>query len=164
MSNITIQLARLSDANMIAEMSRDHIETGLGWKYRRDDIAANIRDTETNVITARSDATFAGFAIMRYAGFEAHLILFAVSPTLRRRGIGTALIRWLITTAEVAGAQAIYVELRANNDAARTFYQTLGFKLIEPLPRYYQGQEAGIRMALDLRQPRETNSTTDGKH
>ena len=158
MENIDIQLAQLSDAGAIAEMSRDHIEAGLGWRWQRGSIVQKIRDVETNVIVARSGAGLLGFAIMNYQGFEAHLILFAVAPSHRRHGIGSALIRWLIATAEVAGTHVVYVELRKNNSIARAFYRALGFKLMEPLPDYYRSREAGIRMALDLRKPREVTA------
>jgi [ribosomal protein S18]-alanine N-acetyltransferase len=151
MSGIQIQLASPNDARWIAEMSRDHIETGLGWRWQRGSIVNQIADVDTNVITATLAGKHVGFAIMNYIGFEAHLILFAVTPAHRRSGVGSALIRWLITTAEVAGAQVIYVELRKSNTAARAFYRSLGFKTMEPLPNYYNGREAAVRMALDLR-------------
>jgi len=161
MDDIVIQLAQPGDARWIAEMSRDHIETGLGWRWQRASIVEKIRDPDTNVITARREGELLGFAIMNYAGFEAHLILFAVLPSHRRGGVGSALIRWLIATAEVAGALVIYVELRKNNTIARDFYHCLGFKLMEPLPGYYGGREAGIRMALDLRRVLDATETPD---
>ena len=130
-------------------------QTGLGWRWQRASIVQKIRDPDTNVITARRGADLLGFAIMHYAGFEAHLILFAVKPPYRRGGVGAALIRWLIATAEVAGAHVVYVELLKSNTIARAFYRSLGFSLMEPLPRYYRGREAGLRMALDLRKGRE---------
>lgn len=139
-------------------MSRDEIETGLGWRYQRSSIVNQLHDADTNVIVARRGSNRAGFAIMNYIGFEAHLILFAVAPAHRRGGVGSALIRWLITTAEVAGAQMIYVELRKSNLAAHAFYRSLGFKVMEPLLKYYNGREAGLRMALDLRRGEITAS------
>lgn len=151
MDNPDIQLAQISDAGFIAEMSRDHIESGLGWRWQRSSIVGKLRDPDTNVIIARRGDVRQGFAIMNYVGFEAHLILFAVLPAWRRQGVGSALIHWLIVTARVAGALVIYVELRKSNTPARAFYQSLGFGLMESLPGYYRGRETGIRMALDLR-------------
>lgn len=155
MRTIEIRLALSRDAGRIAAISRDHIEHGLGWHYQQARIIEKIRDPDTNVITAWCESTLAGFAIMDYQGFEAHLVLFAVLPAYRRQGAGTALLRWLIKTAEVAGAQTIYVELRKANATARDFYESLGFKYMEPLRKYYRGGEHGQRMALDLRHPSE---------
>lgn len=151
MSAFDIRLATAADAARIAAMSRDHIEHGLGWHYRRDAILAEIADPDANVITAYFEEELAGFAIMRYAGFEAHLVLFAVRPGSRRQGAGTQLIKWLVKTAQVAGAQAVYVELRRNNTIALKFYESLGFTRIESMPGYYRAAEDGVRMALDLR-------------
>lgn len=132
-------------------MSRDHIEHGLGWKYQPSQIREKIRDPETNVIAAWRDSILAGFAIMGYQGFEAHLVLFAVLPGYRRQRAGTQLMHWLIKTAEVAGVQTVTVELRKTNECARRFYESLGFKPFEQLQHYYRGDEHGLRMALDLR-------------
>ena len=153
---LQITLASISDASLIARMSRDYIEHGLGWRWQEKDIVQKILDAETNVVVARMKQELSGFAMMDYAGFEAHLALFAVLPKYQRLGIGTALVRWLITTAQVAGAHVVYVEMRRNNQKAKAFYQSLGFQPMEPLPNYYSGREAGLRMAYDLRAPAST--------
>lgn len=151
MTHFDIRLAKLADARKIAAMSRDHIEHGLGWQYQESAVRHEINHADTNVIVATSDGRLAGFAIMHYEGFEAHLVLFAVLPEFRRQRAGTALLHWLIRTAEVAGAQAIYVEMRRNNAAGRHFYESIGFKTMERLQQYYRAKEDGLRMALDLR-------------
>lgn len=155
MSLVEIRLARRSDARQIALISRDYIEHGLGWGYPPSRIIEIIGDPETNVIVAMRDSKLAGFAIMEYETFEAHLILFGVLPAYRRQGAGSALLRWLMTTAAVAGAQVVYVELRKANMIARRFYESIGFKHMESLRKFYSGREDGLRMALDLRHGRE---------
>lgn len=151
MNTFDIRLALSCDAQHIAAMSRDHIEHGLGWKYQQAQILDAIRDADTNVITAWRDSTLAGFAVMSYQGFEAHLVLFAVLPAYRRQGAGRALLQWLIKTAEVAGVQTVTVELRKANTTAHHFYESLGFRQLERLQNYYRNVEHGERMALDLR-------------
>lgn len=151
MTDFDIRLAKLTDARMIAAISRDHIEHGLGWNYQESAVRDMVNDPDTNVIVATFNDRLCGFAIMRYEGFEAHLILFAVMPAFRRQRAGTALIQWLIRTAEVSGAQVIYVEMRKNNSTGRRFYESIGFKPMERLQEYYRALEDGLRMALDLR-------------
>jgi [ribosomal protein S18]-alanine N-acetyltransferase len=155
MNTFDIRLALTRNAQHIAAMSRDHIEQGLGWKYQQPQILDAIRDVDTNVIAAWRESTLAGFAIMTYEGFEAHLVLFAVLPAHRRQGAGTQLIKWLIKTAEIAGVQTVTVELRKANREAHDFYESLGFKQLEPLRNYYRNVEHGERMALDLRRREE---------
>jgi ribosomal-protein-alanine N-acetyltransferase len=146
-----VELARTNDAHAIAAMSRDYIEAGLPWSWRATRVLRAIRATDTNVLVARRGNDIVGFAIMRYGPLEAGLQLFAVRPTERRRGIGTALIQWLIEAARVAGIYVVYVEMRADNAVARSFYRDRGFEDMEPLPSYYSNSLPGHRMAYDLR-------------
>jgi [ribosomal protein S18]-alanine N-acetyltransferase len=153
MPNLLIELARPADAQQLGEMSRDHIETGLGWHYRKDALLQFMTDADTNVAVARlaASAPAIGFAVMRYRDLSAHLVLMAVAPSWRRRGVGRALVNWHIKTARVAGSQSLGVELRADNVPARTFYESLGFAVIQKVEKYYQGSEPALRMMLDLR-------------
>ena len=148
-----VELAKESDALAIAEMSRDHIETGLKWKYRKARILELMRKADTNVVVARlqTDSPPIGFAVMDYVGFEAHLILFAVQPAWRRRGVGRALIHWHLETARVAGAQSVYVEVRRDSKPARAFYRSFGFAELPDQKVHYSPDVPGLRMALDLR-------------
>ncbi len=50
----------------------------------------------------------------------------------------------------VSGIGIIYLETRLSNAAGRKFYQRLGYKAIQRIPRYYGGREAAIRLAKDL--------------
>jgi ribosomal-protein-alanine N-acetyltransferase len=158
MSLFEIRLAQRSDARQIALISRDYIEHGLGWGYPPSRIVEIIGEPETNVIVAVRDTKLAGFAIMEHEAFEAHLILFGVLPAYRRQGAGSTLLHWLMTTAAVAGAQVVYVELRKTNNTARQFYESLGFTHMEPLRKFYSNSEDGMRMALDLRHREKDNA------
>ena len=151
--HIEIELARFSDASAIAKMSRDEIEAGLDWKWTPLSVTRTIRDRETNVVVARRGDAIAGFAIMQYRETSAHLNLFAVSPQLRRRGIGSALLQWLEATAMVAGIQIIRMEARERNAAARSFYKAHGYRETVILPGYYQGEESAVRFEKDLTAP-----------
>jgi ribosomal-protein-alanine N-acetyltransferase len=117
-----------------------------------------VRDADSVVLIARSGATIAGFAIMRYGDDVAHLNLLAVAPAHRRRGLARALVQWLEETALTAGAFTIGLELRAGNAAARTFYRALGYRELGEIPGYYQGVESAIRMMRDVRGERANTS------
>lgn len=149
-SNEEIRLARANDAVRIAEMSRNYIESGLGWSWTPARVAREIRAKNTNVIVAIDHSQLVGFAIMSYADTEARLNLFAVHPGYRRRGIGTRMIQWLERCALVNGSGIVYLEARLGNRGARRFYECLGYSVIQHIPRYYKGREAAVRMAHDL--------------
>ena len=172
---ITIRLAEARDAQAVALMSRDFIESGLGWKYDAPRVLKAIRDRETLAIVACEGSkpgnaapstspastvrhALTGFAIMELGEERAHLVLLAVRPSHRRLGIGQRMLEWLLDSARVAGMASVHLELRAGNDAARRFYRAMGFYETVLVPGYYRGVEGGrkegaLRMLRVLRVP-----------
>ena len=146
----TIGLARYADAPAIAGMSRDLIEHGLGWKWTPARIHRCLGDPAINVAVAREGGALAGFAIMQYKDDEAHLLLFAVRPASRRKGVGSALLAWLEQTALTAGVGLVYLEARTQNTGARMFYGRHGYNEIARVRGMYRGREDGVRLAKDL--------------
>lgn len=80
----------------------------------------------------------AGFALARAGGDEAELLLLATDPDTRRRGVGGALMRSVISEARFRAALRLFLEVRSNNDAL-SFYKTLGFNKIGERRGYYRG-------------------------
>jgi ribosomal-protein-alanine N-acetyltransferase len=151
MSTFSIRLARRGDARAMALLSRDLIETGLGWRWTPQRVSASLRDRATNGLVAVDGPRVVGFALMKYLDEQAHLLLLAVLPERRRAGIGRALLAWLESSALVAGIATIDLEVRAGNDTARRFYRTLGFEELRVVPQYYGGREAALHMRRRLR-------------
>jgi ribosomal protein S18 acetylase RimI-like enzyme len=165
---IAIRLAEPRDAQPIAQMSRDFVESGLGWKYDAARVLRAMRDRETLAVVASESAktgssaggaraALAGFAIMEFGDERAHLVLLAVRPSHRRLGIGQRMLDWLLESARVAGMASIHLELRAGNDAARRFYRAMGFYETVLVPGYYRSgegrKEGALRMLRVLRTP-----------
>lgn len=143
-----LEPARLSDATRIAQMSRRWIEHGLAWRYTPDAIASRIRDAETEVVVGRAAGRVVGFAVMefRFDAQRAHLVLLAVEPAWRRRGVGGELFGWLEKLVRLGGIATVGLELRSDNDRARAFYEGLGFRASERLPGYYGASHDAIAM------------------
>lgn len=160
---IALRPAAASDARAIAQMSRDLVESGLGWKYDPERVMRAIAHRETTTLVACEDGrrcaapgeSMAGFSIMEFGDERAHLVLLAVSPTHRRHGIGRRMLEWLTDSALTAGMQSIHLELRAGNEAARAFYRAMGYTGTMLLPGYYRGRESALRMIRVLRAPGE---------
>jgi ribosomal-protein-alanine N-acetyltransferase len=153
----TLRLARGSDIQQIAVMSRCLIEVGLrGWTWHPTRIARTLRSRETCVLVAGVDTRFAGFAITEFGDTKAHLSLFAVQPEFQRRGIGLTMIEWIMESALTAGITKIDVEMRSNNFAARSFYEALGFIATAQVTGYYQNIETAVRMQRRLGLPATT--------
>jgi ribosomal-protein-alanine N-acetyltransferase len=143
---ISIRFATRADALAVAEMSRDLIESGLGWSWTKERVMRSLRHPDTNAIVAIRDAHRVGFGIMKYGEDEAHLLLLAVDPAHARLGIGRTMLEWLERSAQVAGLGRVTLEARASNVGAHAFYRSLGYAAAQMLPGYYNGRETSVRM------------------
>lgn len=132
-----IRLATRADAADIAAMSRDEIERGLPWSWTEGRVLGAIRNADTNVAVVREQGVLVGFGIMAYRGDVAHLLLFSVHPSHRRKGVGGELLHWLELVAVTAGTERIVVECRRDNAAARNFYAEFGYHEMAISKGYY---------------------------
>ena len=150
----TIRLALVLDAPMIAEMSRDYVEYGLGWSWTAARVLAAVNNQATNVAVMEATAIagfgITGFGIMHYGDDSAHLALLAVRPALQRRGLGTRLLDWLEQPARVAGIECIRLEARADNPTAIAFYRRQGFREAGRITGYYRGTVDAVRLEKRL--------------
>lgn len=131
-------------------MSRLMIEHGLPWTWDERRVRRSIEHSECAVVVARDRGRLAGFAIMEYLDQDAHLNLLAVRPGFRRQGLGARLLDWLESSARIAGIFLVRLELRAGNDAARSFYEKLGYRETGRRRAYYSGREDALCMSHDL--------------
>lgn len=93
----------------------------------------------------------AGFALIRVAAGEAELLTIAVAPDARRRGRGRALLAAAEARATAAGASEMFLEVAADNTAARTLYAAAGYAVAGQRRGYYQAVEGPPVDALVLR-------------
>ena len=155
--NITLRLAVPADARQIAFMSRDLIESGLGWSWNPPRVESALRQRDTLTLVAcdrgRQADRIVAFAIMQFGEEHAHLSLLAVRPSHRRLGLGRRMLEWLVESAYAAGIAALHLELRASNQGARRFYRAMDFNETAYIPGYYRGREMALRMLRELRKP-----------
>jgi ribosomal-protein-alanine N-acetyltransferase len=79
-----------------------------------------------------------GYAGLDLAGDIADVMTIATAPAAQGRGIGRLLLDELITRATRHGAQAVLLEVRADNTRARDLYERNGFEILSTRRRYYQ--------------------------
>jgi len=78
-----------------------------------------------------------GFYLSRSVLDEEELLLFAIAPEWRRRGLGHTLLIHFIQSARQRGKTRLFLEMRHNNPAA-VLYAAHGFQPIGRRPRYYR--------------------------
>jgi ribosomal-protein-alanine N-acetyltransferase len=92
-----------------------------------------------------------GFLLAQSAAGESEIINLAVAPAARRRGVGGTLVAEAMARARGTGAQTIFLEVAADNAAARALYQQKGFLQVGIRPDYYRRDPNCYMNALILR-------------
>lgn len=125
---------------------------GEAWNRRQVSDALTMPSTQALVIDAEGRlipdedpaAIPAGFVLSRHVLDEEELLLIAVAPEARRRGIGAALIEHLFAAARARGITRIFLEMRRGNPAIH-LYLKFGFEPIGERRNYYR-MENGERI------------------
>lgn len=91
-----------------------------------------------------SDLADAGFLLGQFVGEEAEILTIAVDPAARRRGIGLALVAALLEHAGRTGVRSLFLEVAADNAAARRLYAASGFVPVGLRKAYYPGADGPI--------------------
>ena len=91
---------------------------------------------------------------------EAEIASVCVDPAYRRLGGGTKLLQTLLRQARLSGAQNVYLEVRASNQAAQELYRGAGFECIGVRKRYYTNPlEDAVLMRCEIMQQPSIDET-----
>lgn len=90
-----------------------------------------------------------GFALFRTVVDEAELLLIAVDPAARRRGVGQSLLDRFMADACNDGVSRVHLEVREGNPAL-AMYRRSGFSAAGRRRKYYRGSDGGEYDALTL--------------
>lgn len=78
-------------------------------------------------LVAQDDLQVIGFLIARFLAGEWEIENIVVDERHKKRGIGTTLLRRLLSEAQAAGATSLILEVRESNAQARRLYEKTGF-------------------------------------
>ncbi len=121
---------------------------GEAWNTRQVSDALTMPSTHALVIDDAGDEILgepsspdlrvpAGFVLTRHAADEEELLLIAVAPKFRGRGLGRTLIDRLVRSATERGTTRIFLEMRRGNPAVH-LYKRVGFEPIGERLNYYR--------------------------
>jgi len=112
-----------------------------GWSEAS--LASSIGDADAIALVVRAGPTPIGFVLARAAAGEAEVLLVAVAPSARRRGIARRLLDAALARSR---ARVAHLEVRASNAAAIALYERAGFVAVGRRPRYYDDGEDALTM------------------
>jgi tRNA threonylcarbamoyl adenosine modification protein YeaZ/ribosomal-protein-alanine acetyltransferase len=102
-------------------------------------------------LAAEIEGQLIAYAGIFYVADVADIHTLTVVSDQRRKGIGRELLKRLIDWARVKKAQAIMLEMRLGNDAARPLYESFGFIEISKRENYYGPGLTAVVMRKELR-------------
>lgn len=131
-ASATVDLMQLADLRAVVEIERQ--SNSHPWTEQ------NFCDAMTSgyiSLVARDHGHVCAFAIARTLVDEAELLLIAVAPSERRQGVAAQLWMALAQRLRSAGATKVFLEVRASNASARSFYDSRGFEQMGVRKKYY---------------------------
>ena len=153
-AHVVYEGLRIGDADRCAELEAQLFPGDDPWPA-----VAFIRELESrhnHYVAARVDGRLVGYAGITRLGrkppFEYEVHTIGVDTALQGRGIGRRLLDMLL---EIADGGAVFLEVRTDNDAAITLYQSVGFAVVGLRKRYYR--VSGADAYTMRRDPRETS-------
>ncbi|MEI2717651.1 MAG: ribosomal protein S18-alanine N-acetyltransferase [Candidatus Nanopelagicales bacterium] len=105
------------------------------------------RDTRWYTVAEDSDALI-GYLGLYVVEPDCDLQTIAVSPNAHGRGVGTALLGAAVAHAWSVGCSRMFLEVRADNDAALRLYERTGFVRLGRRSRYYPDGADAVTMRL----------------
>jgi ribosomal-protein-alanine N-acetyltransferase len=91
-----------------------------------------------------------GFGIVWIVSFQAQLLELAVLSDQRKKGVGSAILNYLVHAARERGCKKMELEYRENNTAAKSLYQKMGFKITGERKKFYENADTAVLMECEL--------------
>ncbi len=136
---LTLRTGGARDIDLVEPLMDAAFDPRFGEAWTRGQCLGVLAMPGVRLMLAFVDERPAGFTMIRQVVDEVELLLVAVAPVQRRRGVGQALLRAVIADAQAGGATRLHLEVRAGNDAVR-LYTATGFAKVGERRGYYRGR------------------------
>lgn len=127
-----------------------------GIAYPREEIAFLLLNPTVVTLVAERAGVVIGLAALerrrrtRQTARYGELVTIEVLPEFRGKSVGIALYRTLEARLHAWGGSSIHLHVSVENVDAVAFYQRLGFRVIDRVPRYYLHKIDAWQMEKDL--------------
>lgn len=115
------------------------IENGsFEFPWSEDDFIRCLRQRNCIGMVAEHDERIVAFMIYELHKNRLHILNFAVRQELRRRGVGSQMVRKLANKLSNQRRNRIMLEVRETNLPAQLFFRANGFRAVSLLRQYYE--------------------------
>lgn len=141
---VTIRRMRWYDVEAVAEL--DHVAFGPDT-WSREFLWAQLAGPANRFWVAESGGLL-GYAGLSLTGSESEILTIATAPAARGRGVAKQLLTTMLRAAREHHADAMYLDVRADNTSALGLYRSFGFTELGRRAGYYHDADAIIMRAL----------------
>ncbi len=146
----------------LQELLRIERECFTREAFTKEQIIGLLRNPEAISLLAKVNGEVAGFIIGLVENHGTirvgHVYTIDVAVKHRRRRVGVKLLKEMEEAFLNRGVGTIYLEVRADNEAAKRLYRMQGYVEIEPLNDYYSTGVHGLRLKKQLKAQRNVSS------
>ena len=156
MSEIKLEPAQESQLNQIMALEQKCFDRDA---WAEESMRFELLADHTRYFVLLTEQQVVGYAgLSKLPGSDqADVQTIAVSEEIRGQGLGRRLMTKLIEEAKQLGSKEIFLEVRADNEVARSLYLALGFEHIDTRKRYYQPDDVDAWiMRLTMNAPTKT--------
>lgn len=150
---VRILIPERVEADSLAALIDASFDPQYGERWSAEQIISALAMPGTLVAYAfakHDDTRPLGFALIRQIADEAELLLIAVEPNQRGKGLGGQLLDYMIETCSVSNARDMFLEVRAENTDAIYLYKSRGFEVVGKRPGYYRSDNGQLHDALTM--------------
>lgn len=147
---IDLRSGAVADLALVDRVMRDAFDPRFGEAWTHNQVLGLMAMPGVWLTIAEINGNPAGFALSRRVLDEAELLLLATGQMFRRRGVGAALLRAVISDAGMQGARTLHLEVRDGNEAIK-LYRASGFVKVGQRRHYYRGVDGQAFDALTYR-------------
>jgi len=139
---VKIRKATVDDLPAMKEMDRVSPTSSHWTETQFDDLLRQERlvllaCSENSSHTPDTEGTLLGFVVARQIAPEWELENIVVTAAARRKGIGKRLLEAILEAARKTNSEAVFLEVRESNHAARSLYEKSGFTQTGRRKSYY---------------------------
>jgi len=133
---LVLRPAAATDVKRVAEI--EHASFSDPWSVTSFASLVINPDVFFRVAAPSCGGAVAGYIVAWFVAGQGEIANVAVAPEARGRGVGAMLLDAALAAAEEAGADAVYLEVRDSNSAARALYASRGFITVGRRRNYYR--------------------------
>jgi len=154
---LTIRQATADHIPSIVRLERSS-QTAAHWSEQQYESLIPTGESQISrlalIAECKQGAGILGFLIAQHVGPEWELENIVVAAEIQGKGIGTRLLKELLTRAKQGNSDVVFLEVRESNKAARGLYEKLGFQESGRRKSYYSNPlEDAILYQRTLRIP-----------